>query len=114
MKLWYYIIVVEKATKYKLIPWEVKIMLKSVNNLLEGKGDKFGNHSMGKGNGVRVFMYFGNVVCKANDCLKKFQIDYCGYKGYQSTTRVINSYIYAFKDMGYEFAGEVVGNKFTV
>ena len=72
-------------------------MLKSVENLIHAvnngrKSAKFGNHSMEQTDKKIYFYYHGNCVCEVDKITGKVVYDFCGYEGYSSTTRTINSY----------------------
>ncbi len=73
--------------------------LKAVDNLISAakhgqRSAVCGNHSFIRGvDGAFVFRYFGNPVCVVPDEGRGIPVyDFCGYEGYSSTTRTINSY----------------------
>lgn len=86
-------------------------MMKGLEKLVKSSTDMtVGNHRVEfiRGNvkdvehTVRGFFYHNNCVCVANDTLKKFHLDSCGYSGYSSTTRTLNDYRKHFLSEGYK------------
>lgn len=71
-------------------------MLKGVRDLCNGATSR-GNHTR-KGS---KFYYHGNCVCVVNHASKTFTVDACGWDGYSSTTRTLNSYREFFNKAGY-------------
>lgn len=72
-------------------------MLKSVEKLVQAarygkKLAKYGNHSMKQTDSHIYYYYHGNCVCLVNKATGKAVFDTCGYDGYSSTTRTLNSY----------------------
>lgn len=72
-------------------------MLKAVENLIHDankgkKSAKYGNHRMEQTEKYIFYYYHNNCVCKVNKSTGKAVFDTCGYDGYSSTTRTLNSY----------------------
>lgn len=72
-------------------------MLKAVENLIYAantgkKSARQGNHSMEQVEKYIFYYYHNNCVCKVNKTTGKAVFDTCGWDGYSSTTRTINSY----------------------
>ena len=72
-------------------------MLKSVEKLVQAarygkKKATYGNHSMEQVEKYIFYYYHNNCVCKVDKTTGKAVFDTCGYDGYSSTTRTINSY----------------------
>jgi len=71
--------------------------MKTIQKLIEaaadrGKGKSLGNHSFTRYEKEIRFAYHGNIVCYWNTGENVFRLDDCGWKGYSSTTRTLNSY----------------------
>ena len=73
--------------------------MKTIEKLIEAammkkESKSIGNHSFQRRyfpDMIR-FAYHGNVVCYWNLKTNSFRLDDCGWKGYPSTTRTLNSY----------------------
>ena len=71
--------------------------MKAIEKLIEAANagitkKTLGNHSFNRNNKEIRFAYHGNVVCYWNLETNTFKLDGCGWKGYPSTTRTLNSY----------------------
>ena len=68
-----------------------------VNDARSGElKSRYGNHSFEKINDKWYFRYHDSAVCIVDPVNKTVTYDHCGYEGFPSTERTINSYSQIF------------------